>query len=318
MNHTSRVKQVRDAKQNKEKQRKRTGKTRQSRDKERKKQGNNSEEGGKAGKAEEQGKQGSREGGKEGGGKLPERCKGWGDFLLETARVFRGLFPRPHAQGVAATCPLRGTSSATSALQPDRDFEVQRGLPAQWRQQQWQILAVLGRAGRARSASAWRRARHPDRDNSPLAHPLLPPSARAALDWDGTCSSAHRRGHKEKVPPTATRPQATSPFNDRWRASPATSTAATRTPYATQPFAQSTQTPQKTIPTRSTSGERRTASSPTMACCGFGASGHTPSTRKLIVSRSDNSRGLAFHGNRRFRFQPGSSRSCLERGTAIA
>ena len=61
----------------------------------------------------------------------------------------------------------------------------------------------------------------------------------------GTCSSAHRRGHKEKVPPTATRPQATSPFNDRWRASPATSTAATRTPYATQPLAQSRQTPQK-------------------------------------------------------------------------
>ena len=102
VDHTSRDKLVRDAKQNKEKQRKRWENKDQAKTMHGKKQGNSNEEGGKAGKAEEQGKQGkqgkqrnsasreSREVGKEGSrgsrecwetGKRPERWKGWEIFL---------------------------------------------------------------------------------------------------------------------------------------------------------------------------------------------------------------------------------------------
>ena len=74
-------------------------------------------------------------------------------------------------------------------------------------------------------------------------------------------------------------------------------------------------------PTRRTPGERRTASSPATTC--FNTTCHPPYARKLIISRSDDSCGLAFHGDCRLRcvaFLPSkgqSSRVATHTGTAV-
>ena len=96
-------------------------------------------------------------------------------------------------------------------------------LQARWHQQQ-RILAVVGSAGRPRSASNWSRPRHPTKRYTIHWCRLLPPSARAALDRDRSRSpfqvhtvrfrppSWPKGGDFLQVdPPKAARPHGTSP-----------------------------------------------------------------------------------------------------------
>ena len=120
------------------------------------------------------------------------------DFHADSALRYT-LSPRPFARCVAADWPLRGTNSngrftelaySEAAIfgqtPPDSPSATSRGsgvFPPRWHQQR--SFAVVGPAGRPRSASNWSRTRPLTTGTRPTGTgPLLPPSARAALDWD--------------------------------------------------------------------------------------------------------------------------------------